>query len=184
MGYAADPVRALLPFRGPFLACFLACTSALAADPLVFEGEVPAEGNFFDVPFEVPPGTVELEVRHDDLASENILDWGLEDPEGFRGYGGGNEEPAIVGERAASRSYLAGPLPPGTWKVTVGKAKIRKTPARYRIEVHLRTAATLAPQPERQPYRPADALSSQAALVRGRLPRPLARERGCAGLAG
>ncbi|HYO53455.1 CehA/McbA family metallohydrolase [Archangium sp.] len=143
------------------LACLLACTSAFAAGPLVMEGEVPTEGGFFDVPFEVPPGTVELEVRHDDLASENILDWGLEDPDGFRGYGGGNEEPALVGEKAASRSYLAGPLTPGTWKVTVGKAKIGKTPARYRIEVHLRTKATLTPQPERQPYQPADALSSQ-----------------------
>jgi len=161
MGYAARPVRSLPSCRGPLLACFLACTSALAAGPLLLEGEVPTEGSYFTVPFEVPPGTVELEVRHDDLASENILDWGLEDPDGFRGYGGGNEEPAIVGEKAASRSYLAGPLPPGTWKVTVGKAKIRKTPARYRIEVHLRTTARLAPQPERQPYRPASALSAQ-----------------------
>jgi MYXO-CTERM domain-containing protein len=149
------------------LVCLLSPVPAVASGPLVLEGEVPAEGRFFDVPFEVPPGTVELEVRHDDLSSENILDWGLEDPEGFRGYGGGNEEPAIVGERAASRSYLAGPLPPGTWKVTVGKAKIRSTPARYRIEVHLRTGATLPPQPERQPYRAAAALSAEARWYAG-----------------
>ncbi|MBN1207805.1 MAG: PHP domain-containing protein [Myxococcaceae bacterium] len=128
---------------------------------------MPAEGRFFDVPFEVPAGTVELEVRHDDLAGENILDWGLEDPSGFRGYGGGNEEPAIVGERAASRSYLAGPLPAGTWRVTVGKAKIGKTPARYRIEVHLRQEATLPPQPERRPYRPATALRTEARWYAG-----------------
>jgi hypothetical protein len=125
---------------------------AFAAEPLVFEGEVPEEGNFFDVEFQVPAGTEELEIRHDDLASENILDWGLEDPTGFRGYGGGNEEPAIVARTAASRSYLAGALPAGTWKVTVGKAKINKRPARYRIEVHLRDTQTLAPQPERGPY--------------------------------
>jgi MYXO-CTERM domain-containing protein len=149
------------------LALSLAWTSSLAAEPLVLTGEVPAEGSFFDVPFEVPPGTVELEVRHDNLTSENILDWGLEDPQGFRGYGGGNAEPAIVGEKAASRSYLVGPLPPGTWKVTVGKALIRKTPARYRIEVHLRTRATLAPQPERRPYRPAAALSAEARWYAG-----------------
>ncbi len=159
-------MRSLLPSSCTLLVCLLVWTPALA-QPLVLQGEVPAEGRFFDVPFEVPPGTVELEVRHDDLASENILDWGLEDPNGFRGYGGGNEEPALVSERAASRSYLAGPLPPGTWKVTVGKAQINKTPARYRIEVHLRTRATLAPQPERQPYRPADALSTQARWYAG-----------------
>jgi hypothetical protein len=151
------------------LVCIFPWGPALAADPIILEGEVPAEGRFFDVPFQVPPGTVELEVRHDDLASENILDWGLESPEGFRGYGGGNEEPAIVGEQAASRSYLAGPLPPGTWKVTVGKAQIKKTPARYRIEVRLRTQATLPPQPTRQPYRPTPALSSQARWYAGDL---------------
>ncbi|QRK12019.1 PHP domain-containing protein [Archangium violaceum] len=160
-------MRTPLSFPNTFLACLLVSTCALAAGPLVLEGEVPSEGSFFDVPFEVPPGTVELEVRHDDLASENILDWGLEDPNGFRGYGGGNEEPAIVGEQAASRSYLAGPLPAGTWRVTVGKAKIGRTPARYRIEVHLRTQATLAPQPERQPYHPARALSAQARWYTG-----------------
>ncbi len=161
-------MRLPLVSLSPLLVC-LSARAALAAGPLVMEGEVPAEGRFFDVPFEVPPGTVELEVRHDDLASENILDWGLEDPNGFRGYGGGNTEPALVGERAASRSYLAGPLPPGTWRVTVGKAKIGKTPARYRIEVHLRTQATLPPQPERQPYRPASALSAQARWYAGDL---------------
>ncbi|HEX8438864.1 CehA/McbA family metallohydrolase [Archangium sp.] len=159
-------MRTLVLSSCTLLVCLLAWTPSLAADPLVMEGEVPAEGSFFDVPFQVPPGTVELEVRHDDLASENILDWGLEDPAGFRGYGGGNEEPAVVGEKAASRSYLAGPLPPGRWKVTVGKAKIGKTPARYRIEVRFRTTATLAPQPERQPYHPA-ALSSEARWYAG-----------------
>jgi MYXO-CTERM domain-containing protein len=157
-------VRPSLPFW-PFLSLLLWLDAV--AEPIVLEGEVPEEGRFFDVPFEVPPGTVELEVRHDDLASENVLDWGLEDPNGFRGYGGGNEEPAIVGERAASRSYLAGPLPAGMWRVTVGKAKIGKTPARYRIELHLRQTATLPPQPERQPYRPAAALRSEARWYAG-----------------
>ncbi len=162
--YAAGVRASSLPVWPLF--SLLVCASA-AAQPLVLEGEVPDEGRFFDVPFEVPPGTVELEVRHDDLAGENILDWGLEDPNGFRGYGGGNEEPAIVGERAASRSYLAGPLPAGQWRVTVGKAKIGKTPARYRIELHLRTVATLPPQPERRPYQPATALRTGARWYAG-----------------
>lgn len=140
---------------------------ATFAQPIVLEGEVPETGNFFDVSFEVPPGTEELEVRHDDLAPENILDWGLEDPTGFRGYGGGNEEPAIVARTAASRSYLAGPLQPGTWKVTVGKAKIHKRPARYRIEIHLRTTQTLAPQPERRSYAPGAPLSNASRWYAG-----------------
>jgi len=129
---------------------------ARAADTvLTFEGEVPAEGAYFEIPFEVPPGVGEIEVRHDDLSAENILDWGLRSPTGFRGYGGGNEEPAIVGVAAASRSYLPGTVEMGTWHVYVGKAKVVALPARYRVEVVLRDAPTLAPQPERTAYVPA-----------------------------
>lgn len=54
----------------------------------------------------MPEGTAEIEVRHDDLSSTNLLDWGLESPEGIRGYGGGNTEPALVGVEASSRFYL------------------------------------------------------------------------------
>lgn len=126
---------------------------ARADETLVLEGQAPEDGaRFFDVPFTVPPGIAELQVHHESLNGGNILDWGLEDPRGFRGYGGGNTEDAIVGERAASRSYLPGPLPAGTWKVTVGLAKIVSGPARYRVEISLRTRPTLPPQPERRPY--------------------------------
>lgn len=135
-------------------------SSSAAAQPLVLEGEVPAEGDFFLVPFNVPDGISEIEVRHDDLSSANTLDWGLHDPMGFRGWGGGNPEPAIVGVQAASRSYVAGPLPAGTWNVVVGKAQLREEPARYRIEIDLRTTPTLTPQPERTAYAHAPALET------------------------
>ena len=61
------------------------------------------------VPFEVPEGIAELEVRHDDQSADNILDWGLVDPDGFRGWGGGNDEPAVVGVDAASRKVAPRP---------------------------------------------------------------------------
>jgi hypothetical protein len=47
---------------------------------------------------------------------------------------------------------VAGPIPPGQWEVVVGKAKVRELPARYAVQVILRTAPTLAPQTERMPY--------------------------------
>lgn len=120
---------------------------------LPIDGEVPpGEPDHFFVPFQVPEGTVEIEIRHDDLSEENILDWGLYDPSGFRGWGGGNAEPAVVGAGAASRSYLAGPITPGEWRVVVGKAQIKVTPALYQVEIVLRDAPTLTPQPERTPY--------------------------------
>lgn len=141
---------------------FAASTSHADEEVLVFDGEVDAgdELRFLDVPFEVPEGIVEIEVRHDDLSEDNILDWGLADPVRFRGWGGGNVELAVVGLEAASRSYLSGPLPAGRWKVRIGEAKIAELPARYHLEIVLRDAPTLSPQRERTPYRPAPALAT------------------------
>ncbi len=134
---------------------------ALSA-PLILEGEAPEEGgDYFHLDFEVPEGTRELEIRHESLSTGNVLDWGLRDPHRFRGWGGGNPEAIIVGEQAASRSYLPGPLPVGTWRIIVGKALIRDRPARYRVEIELRTRPTLAPQPERRPYQHAEPLSRE-----------------------
>ena len=124
-------------------------------------GEVPAgEATHFFLPFEVPAGVAEIEVRHDDLSEANILDWGLDDPDGFRGWGGGKSEPSIVGRYAASPSYLPGDLPAGTWEVVVGKAKIVEEPARFEVEVILRDAPTLAPQTTRRPFTAPEPLST------------------------
>lgn len=120
----------------------------------MFEADVPADGpDHFFVEFDVPAGTEEIEIRHDDLSEVNILDFGLDDPNGYRGWGGGTTEPIIVSSAAASRAYVPGPLVPGKWRVIVGKAKVVASPARYRIEIELRTSATLAPVP-RSPYVP------------------------------
>ncbi|MBX3208462.1 MAG: CehA/McbA family metallohydrolase [Labilithrix sp.] len=112
----------------------------------------------FFVEFEVPPGTAELEVRHDDLSDVNILDFGLDDARaggaGYRGWGGGTTEPIVVNETAASRAYVPGPIRAGTWRVIVGKAKVVASPARYRIEVELRTTPTLVGDRPRAPYVP------------------------------
>ena len=155
----------------PLTVVLVLAAAHAAATPLVLEGEVPDDGTpFLEVPFEVPTGTVEVEVRHDDLSGANILDFGLHDANGaFRGWGGGNAEPAVVGEQAASRSYLPGPLPAGTWRVLVGKAKLLELPARYRLEVTLRTEPTLPPQTARQPYVPPPPLSKEARWYAGDL---------------
>ncbi len=140
---------------------------AHAQTVLTFDGDVPADGAYFVIPFEVPAGTLEIEVRHDDLSDMNILDWGVMDPAGFRGYGGGNTEPAVFNQGAASRSYLPGAITPGTWQVYVGKAKIVETPARYHVEVELRDTISLPAQPERAPYAPSPALSPDARWYAG-----------------
>lgn len=145
--------------------------TSVRAAPLILEGEVPEDGGvFFTVPFTVMRGTVEVSVRHDDLSSSNILDWGLIDSgDDFRGWGGGNSEPIVIGRTAASRSYRpTGALPVGQWKVLVGKAQISSRPAKYRIEVELRTSSTLSAQ-DRSAYSPAAPLDSTARWYAGDL---------------
>jgi len=144
------------------LAGVVLSTAASADETLTFDGEVPTDDDlrFVEVPFEVPEGVAEIEVRHDDLSDANILDWGLRDTVRFRGWGGGNTEPAVVGLAAASRSYLPGPLPAGTWWIRIGEAKVVERPALYHVEVVLRDAPTLAAQTERTPFVPPAPLSS------------------------
>ncbi|MFZ5476480.1 MAG: CehA/McbA family metallohydrolase [Myxococcota bacterium] len=148
----------------------LAAAALAAETTLTLAGEVPDDGlDHFFLPFEVPEGTVEIEVRHDDLSDANVLDWGVDDPAGFRGWGGGNDEPAVIGVEAASRSYVPGPLPAGTWRVVVGKAKIGSPPGEYHVEIALRDTATLAPEPEREPYADVPALSGEGRWYAGDL---------------
>lgn len=152
-------------------ACALATFAALPAradTTLTFDGDVPDSGDYFTIPFTVPAGVAEIEVRHDDLSATNILDWGVLEPDGsFRGYGGGNTEPAVFNADAASRSYLPGAIAPGEWVVYVGKAKVTELPAHYHVEVVLRDAVTLAAMPERTPYAPVAALSTEARWYAG-----------------
>ena len=89
---------------------------AQADETFVLLGTVDAGGldHVFE-PFEVPEGVGEIEVVLVDGDEASILDWGIDDPNGHRGWGGGNSEPAVINAVAASRSYQAGPLVPGSW---------------------------------------------------------------------
>ncbi|MBI1948861.1 MAG: PHP domain-containing protein [Deltaproteobacteria bacterium] len=147
----------------------LAARGALAqgAADLVVEDAVPADGEFFEVPFEVPAGTVEIQIAHRPLDDGDILDFGVQAPEGFRGYGGGNLEDAIVGVAASSRSYLPGPITPGAWSLYVGKAKVNSSAPGYHVEVTFRTEATLPPATDRAPYLEAAPLASEARFYAG-----------------
>ncbi len=120
---------------------------APAAAPLHFEGDVhTGDGDYDLVTFDVPAGTQEIQVDHSDGSDSDILDWGVWGPDGFRGWGGGLTDPAIIGEQASSRGYLPGPITPGTWTVVVGEAKLPTGTGHYVIDVTLRVAPTLAPQ--------------------------------------
>ncbi len=143
-GAAADaaPLHARFTYDDGVLALAAVITT------LHLSGEVPVGGgDYLVVPFEVPAGTVELEVAHDDGSASQILDWGVWSPDGFRGWGGGLTAPAVIGAAESSRGYLVGAITPGTWQVVIGKAQLNGLPGHYTIDVELRDAATLTPGP-------------------------------------
>ena len=114
-----------------------------------YEGDVaPAGGDFVDVPFVVPVGTVEIQITHSDGSDNVILDLGVwDDAGGFRGWGGGNLEDAIIGVTESSRSYRIGPITAGTWTLVIGKARLDATGGHYSVDVVCRDAATLPVRP-------------------------------------
>ncbi len=77
--------------------------------------------------FTVPEGTGALTVAFDYTGREarTTLDLGLFDPNGFRGWSGGNKARFTVAESFATPSYLPGALPPGVWRLIIGVPNIR-----------------------------------------------------------
>jgi hypothetical protein len=105
------------------------------------------------VPFSVPSGCRQLEVRYSYsdridsdplLAGGNTLDIGLFDPRGaepggtgFRGWSGSHKDMFVVGEDWATPPYAAGSMPMGTWHVLLGPYKVGPNGCDWRVEIRL-----------------------------------------------
>lgn len=146
----------------------LSVFAAAILSTIPIDGQVDKTGgDYAVVEFEVPAGAVEITVHHEVASEANILDFGVWDPDGFRGWGGGLTDDAVIGVDESSRGYLPGPLPAGTWQVVIGKAKVVDVPAAYHIDVTISDTATLTPRP-RADY-PGVALESGARWYAGDL---------------
>ena len=75
-------------------------------------------------PFDVPEGVegVIVQMRHDGRAS--VVDLGLFDPKGFRGWSGSERDWVAVSRIEATPGYLPGEISSGTWFVSVGLHQI------------------------------------------------------------
>ena len=114
-----------------------------------YEGDVAAAGgDYVDVAFAVPAGTQEIRITHGDGSAADILDWGVWSPDGFRGWGGGLTDDAIIAVAQSSRGYLPGPIPSGTWTVAVGKAQLDADGGHYAIDVVCTDTASLPVLPQ------------------------------------
>src|SRR2546423_5159191 len=113
------------------------------------EGDaLPGNGDYIDVPFAVPAGTVEIQVTKTYNNGYNILDFGVWSPSGYRGWTGGLLDDITVGVAQSSRGYLPGAIDTGTWTVSIGKAQLATTGAHYAIDITCRDTASLPVLPK------------------------------------
>lgn len=118
--------------------------------PIVLEGEL--TGNlhetYLELPFEVPPGIERLSVSLDyDRENKTVIDMGLRDPNGFRGWSGGARQSFTLSASEATPSYTPGPIVPGTWRLILGAPNIRATSrSAYRAEISLTPVGEQVPE--------------------------------------
>ncbi|MEL1263726.1 CehA/McbA family metallohydrolase [Pseudoxanthomonas putridarboris] len=151
----------------------IAAAHATAADDsadLVLSGRIDgaAHESYIELPFEVPAGTGRITVEFDYGGREEktTIDLGLIDPQGFRGWSGGNKRMFTVALDDATPSYRAGPLPAGRWHLLLGVPNIRQGAV---SDYTARIDFTPADLPERLPAALLPMLREGAGWYRGDL---------------
>lgn len=128
---------------------------AAVLSTLHLEGDVtPAGGDYVEVPFLVPAGTVEMTIAHANTTPSTILDFGVWQPSAmavpggdFRGYSGGLADAITIGVAQSSRGYLPGAITAGAWTVMIGKAQLGTAGAHYTLDITFADAASLPVEP-------------------------------------
>lgn len=89
------------------------------------------------VPFDVPAETkgVTVSMRHNGVLS--IIDLGLFDPIGFRGFSGSERDRVAVSESDATPGYLPGPIHVGTWFVSLGLHRVDTDGVTIEVNIEL-----------------------------------------------
>jgi hypothetical protein len=120
---------------------------------LILEGFATPEqaGSYLSLPFEMPPGVGRLEVHYEysaaigadpHLTGGNTVDIGLFDERGdafldagFRGWTGSARREFFITPAEATPGYVAGPLTPGMWAVSLGFYKVAPQGCHYRVTI-------------------------------------------------
>jgi predicted metal-dependent phosphoesterase TrpH len=112
-----------------------------AAD-IVITGDLTRDDykRLFERTFDVPDGVsqVQVELSYTGVDAKTVIDLGVRDPHGFRGWSGGGPQTITIGKTRASFGYLPGQIVPGAWAVVLGVPNIRV--ARhdsYTVTIHL-----------------------------------------------
>lgn len=141
-----------------------------AETELVLHGRLQADAHqsYRQLPFELPPGTGRITVEFDYTGRDQktTIDLGLLDPQGLRGWSGGNKRLFTVSASDATPSYLPGTLPAGTWALLLGVPNIRPgSVSEYKARIRF----TLASAPEQLPESLAPVLKAEPGWYRGDL---------------
>jgi PHP domain-containing protein len=105
------------------------------------------------LPFAVParcPG-VRIELAYD--AAAGVLDLGLIDADGWRGWSGGARDEVRIGSDSATPGYVNRGLPAGQWQVVLGLHRVAATGVEYRVSVSSEAVAVPPPMPVAVPAR-------------------------------
>lgn len=110
------------------------------------------------VPVDVPAGAAGLRVTIAYDRTAAVVDLGLFDARGFRGWSGGARDTLAVTPGEATPGYLSGPLPPGTWHVVLGLHRVPAAGVDVRVDLEVGPAypeppPPAPPRPERPPSR-------------------------------
>jgi hypothetical protein len=120
---------------------------------LVIEGSISGDDHqtYIVREFEVPAGIqgIAIAFEHDGAADRTVIDLGLEDPEGFRGWTGSNKNEIKISAFDSTPGYRNGPILAGTWGLLLGVPN-----AREGVETHYKASITL-----HEKYKLADALA-------------------------
>jgi len=149
-----------------------ACTSAAAPapppSPITLTGEITRADHqtYRELPFTVPAGTRRITIDFSyDKENRTVIDLGLRDPQGQRGWSGGNKTHMEVGDSDATPSYAPGRIQPGEWKLVLGIPNIREgQTSPYKAEIIF--SAESAPA-KSQPAYTASSLASDSGWRRG-----------------
>jgi PHP domain len=104
-----------------------------------------AEAYYRYVPFTVPAGARGLQARLSYQQGPAVLDLGLLDPSGFRGWSGGARDGFALTPAAATPGYLPGPLPAGEWQAMLGLYRVPEDGVDWTLEIEI--GAVSPPQP-------------------------------------
>lgn len=122
-------------------------TEASGIRALTLSGTVTAadKGTYQEHPFDVPAGVTRIDVvfTHQHRGAGTELEVGLFDPQRFRGTSRFSKEQFHLTEFDTTPSYLAGPLPAGRWRLSLGIPAIGAgSSSAWTAAIRLTTTAT------------------------------------------